>query len=102
MRKLFRLLLNTAQYEFTLKKLFTTLLAEKEHKWEDLKREGVERMTELADVYSGSKPLTRVEKNEHLQEWFRLIATQIGSLDYGDSTTAGRKIVQLMQVSVLY
>ena len=34
---------------------------------------------------------------ENLQAWFREMSTQIQSLDYDDSTAAGRKIVQLMQ-----
>jgi WASH complex subunit strumpellin len=44
---------------------------EKQNKWEKYKKEGVERMMELSEVFSGTKPLTRVEKNgkykwEHL------------------------------------
>lgn len=39
------------------------MLSEKQTKWENYKKEGSERMTELADVFSGVKPLTRVEKN---------------------------------------
>lgn len=39
------------------------LLVEKQNKWEKYKKEGVERMTELSEVFSGMKPLTRVEKN---------------------------------------
>ena len=39
------------------------LLLEKQNKWEKYKKEGVERMTELSEVFSGTKPLTRVEKN---------------------------------------
>ena len=35
--------------------------------------------------------------SENLQAWFREMSTQIQSLDYEDSTAAGRKIVQLMQ-----
>jgi hypothetical protein len=39
------------------------LLLEKQNKWEKYKKEGVERMMELSEVFSGTKPLTRVEKN---------------------------------------
>lgn len=39
------------------------MLGEKEIKWEQYKKEGAERMQELSEVYSGTKPLTRVEKN---------------------------------------
>ncbi|XP_066434881.1 WASH complex subunit 5 [Eleutherodactylus coqui] len=94
---LFQLLLDTAQFEFLLKEMFKQMLSEKQTKWENYKKEGSERMTELADVFSGVKPLTRVEKNENLQAWFREISKQIQSLNYDDSTAAGRKTVQLIQ-----
>ncbi|CAJ0967241.1 unnamed protein product [Ranitomeya imitator] len=77
--------------------MFKQMLSEKQRKWENYKTEGSERMTELADVFSGVKPLTRVEKNENLQAWFREISKQILSLNYDDSTAAGRKTVQLIQ-----
>ncbi|XP_007441945.1 WASH complex subunit 5 [Python bivittatus] len=96
-RILFQLLLDTAQFEFILKEMFKQMLSEKQEKWESYKREGSERMAELADVFSGVKPLTRVEKNENLQAWFREISKQIMSLNYNDSTAAGRKTVQLIQ-----
>ncbi|XP_052274369.1 WASH complex subunit 5-like isoform X2 [Dreissena polymorpha] len=93
----FELLLNTAQFEFKLKELFKQMLADKQMKWEAYKKEGSERIQELSDVFSGTKPLTRVEKNENLQAWFAEMAKQINSLNYDDSTSAGRKIVQLIQ-----
>ncbi|XP_063155752.1 WASH complex subunit 5 isoform X2 [Candoia aspera] len=96
-RILFQLLLDTAQFEFILKEMFKQMLSEKQAKWESYKTEGSERMAELADVFSGVKPLTRVEKNENLQAWFREISKQIMSLNYNDSTAAGRKTVQLIQ-----
>ena len=39
------------------------MLTQKQTKWEEYKVEGSERMAELAEVFSGVKPLTRVEKN---------------------------------------
>ncbi|KAK2181203.1 hypothetical protein NP493_407g06015 [Ridgeia piscesae] len=94
---IFKLLLHTAQFELKLKEMFRKMLDEKKEKWEKHKTEGSERMQELADVFSGTKPLTRVEKNEKLQAWFAEIGKQIASLDHDDSTSAGRKIVQLIQ-----
>jgi len=46
--------------------LFKKMLDEKKMKWEELKKEGRERIEELGDVFSGTKPLTRVEKNGQL------------------------------------
>jgi hypothetical protein len=42
------------------------MLNEKQNKWEEHKKEGTERMQELGEVFSGTKPLTRVEKNGNL------------------------------------
>lgn len=43
--------------------MFKQMLADKQKKWEEHKKEGSERIQELSDVFSGTKPLTRVEKN---------------------------------------
>ena len=43
--------------------LFKKMLEEKKQKWELNKTEAQERIEELSDVFSGTKPLTRVEKN---------------------------------------
>ena len=43
--------------------MFKKMLSHKQAKWEKCKSESMERMTELSEVFSGSKPLTRVEKN---------------------------------------
>ena len=42
-----------------------------------------------------SMPLTPIAEN--LQAWFCEMGKQIASLNYEDSTAAGRKIVQLIQ-----
>lgn len=61
------LLLNTAQLELVLKDMFKTLLDKKEEKWTSCQKETKERLLELADVFSGTKPLARVDKNDNLQ-----------------------------------
>lgn len=43
--------------------MFRKMLDDKELKWDENKKEGSERMQELSDVFSGTKPLTRVDKN---------------------------------------
>ncbi|GIY78616.1 WASH complex subunit 5, partial [Caerostris extrusa] len=96
--QVFQLLLYTAQFELKLKELFKQLLSEKQEKWTKYKLESIERMSELGDVFSGTKPLTRVEKkNDNLQAWFKDMAKQIESLNIDDATATGRKIVQLIQ-----
>ncbi|XP_037498148.1 WASH complex subunit 5 [Rhipicephalus sanguineus] len=93
----FQLLLHTAQFELKLKELFQHLLSVKHDKWNSMKKESTEHLKELSEVYSGTKPLTRVEKNANLQAWFSEMSKQIDSLSYEDTTATGRKIVQLIQ-----
>ena len=87
------------------------ILAEKHDRWTANRKEAVERLVELADVFSGTMPLTRVEKNgklrdslklnhffriDNLQTWFRTMAKRIESLDIEDWTSAGRQTNQIM------
>ena len=53
---------------------------------------------ELSEVFTGTKPLTRIAKNENLQKWFMLISTKIEALSYESSgqTSTGRDITQLV------
>ena len=53
--------------------MFRKMLDEKKQKWEAHQKEGIERMTELSEVFSGTKPLTRVEKNGMLDPLYILI-----------------------------
>lgn len=77
---LFKLLLNTAQLELITKDIFKKLLSEKEKQWEELKSESYKSLIELSEVFSGTKPLTRIPKNENLQLWFLEISKQVETL----------------------
>ena len=46
-----------------LLQMFKTLLEKNLDKWEAYKKEGAERIMKLGEVFSGTKPLTRVEKD---------------------------------------
>ena len=89
------LLLNTAQFEFVLKNMFSGLLEQKQARWTDCKKVAKERMNELSEYFSGEKALVKV-KDEQLQKWFLDIAQKIEEVDYHDATLAGRKIQQLI------
>lgn len=93
---LFKLLLNTAQLELCVRDMYKNLLAEKDNAWDALKTECYESLVELSEVFSGTKPLTRIQKNENLQRWFLEISKQVDSLEK-DSTASSRKIIQLIQ-----
>eukprot|EP00035_Acanthoeca_spectabilis_P022186 m.442450 g.442450 ORF g.442450 m.442450 type:complete len:1163 (-) comp18809_c0_seq1:1689-5177(-) len=96
-KHVFSLLLNTAQYEFVMKEMFGSMLDEKQAQWDSLRHEGSDRMKELSDVFGGETPLSRVEKNTKLQSYFSELGNQIAQIEFSDSTSAGRKIVQLIQ-----
>ena len=68
-KSVFSLLLNTAQYEFVMKEMFSKMLDEKQQQWDALRHEGSDRMKELSDVFGGNTPLSRVEKNTKLQSY---------------------------------
>lgn len=61
--QVFELLLDTAELELNMREAFRKLLQEKRNTWSLTKQECIEMLNELADVFSGNKPLTRIEKN---------------------------------------
>lgn len=65
----------------------------KEAKWLRDKEICVERITDLAQIFDGAKPLDGIDKNHNLYTWFMEISKHIDSLKQED----GRKIVQLLQ-----
>lgn len=52
---------------------------------------------ELSEVFSGNRPLARVEKNDRLNKWFKDIGEEITSLNLDEPGPSGRKIIQLIQ-----
>ncbi|XP_043273140.1 WASH complex subunit 5 [Venturia canescens] len=88
-----RLLLSTAQIEHHLKNMYKRLLTDKESKWIEKKNTCVERLMNLAEVFSGNKFLDGVESNECLKSWFKDTSGHVNSLQQED----GRIIAQLLQ-----
>eukprot|EP01012_Entosiphon_sulcatum_P036838 TRINITY_DN4706_c0_g1_i1.p1 TRINITY_DN4706_c0_g1~~TRINITY_DN4706_c0_g1_i1.p1 ORF type:complete len:1149 (-),score=298.23 TRINITY_DN4706_c0_g1_i1:138-3584(-) len=91
-----RLLLATAQLEFTLKEMFHMLLKQKKNKWTGAKDEGVAKMSAISEYFAGEQVLSSEKKEEQLQQWFAQTADNIEELSYQDSTLAGRKIQTLI------
>ena len=89
-------LMDTAQFEYQLRNVFTSLLDAKETMWSETKAQVAERLTELAEAFTGMKALSRVGKDDHLQQWFSQLAEQVGSLDSADSNASGRKMHHLV------
>lgn len=92
---LFKLLLNTAQLELCVREMYKTLLTEKDENWEKLKKESYSSLMELSEVFTGTKPLTRIAKNTNLEKWFSEIAKHVNLLE--KNMASSRKIVQLIQ-----
>lgn len=90
------LLLNIAQFEYVLKKMFSTMLEKKKEKWDICKTQGNERILALAEYYSGEKVLAKNQKDEQLEKWFKDMGAKILELAYEDATLAGRKIQQII------
>ncbi|NXC14028.1 WASC5 protein, partial [Corythaeola cristata] len=96
-RILFQLLLDTAQFEFILKEVMCCCLLQcfplNGRTAEDLNSSST--LTTQSTYIKNDYFDLLVVKN--LQAWFREISKQIMSLNYDDSTAAGRKTVQLIQ-----
>lgn len=92
----FKLLLNTSQLELCVREMYKTLLTEKDDNWEQLKKESYNSLVELSEVFTGTKPLTRIVKNANLEKWFLDIAKHVDSLEKNNMASS-RKIVQLIQ-----
>jgi hypothetical protein len=62
-----------------------------------------ERLRELASVFGGDKPLTRVKKNTKLQSWFEMLAAQIDEMHFESTAddsikdNNGKKLMQMCQ-----
>eukprot|EP01126_Amoeba_proteus_P045763 TRINITY_DN5142_c0_g1_i4.p1 TRINITY_DN5142_c0_g1~~TRINITY_DN5142_c0_g1_i4.p1 ORF type:complete len:921 (-),score=205.68 TRINITY_DN5142_c0_g1_i4:85-2847(-) len=95
--KVLLLLLNTAQFEFKLKKTIQSILESRQERWEEDRKESSERIKELKEVFSGEKALSRVKANDRLKAWFGKIGDQIDALEYEKTTATGRRIQQLIQ-----
>ena len=93
-----QLLMNTAQFERNLKIKLEVMLGKREAVWAEDKAQAAVRMNELADYFSGNRPLTRgVQKNESYERWFLEMESQINSLNFEDAGSASRKVQLLLQ-----
>ncbi|OXA51094.1 WASH complex subunit strumpellin [Folsomia candida] len=92
-----KFLLNVAQLELKIKELFRKLLSEKRDRWNNYKIEANERIKELSEVFSGTKPLSRIERNDNLHRWLDTKAGQVDSLNFDEIKVSGRKLVELIR-----
>ena len=72
------------------------LLESKEHLWEAAKQQVIERLDELSEAFTGKTTLSRIGRDEQLQQWFTQLAEQVRTLDSSDSNASGRKMHHLI------
>ena len=89
------LLLDCAELENELKKIYTSLLSGKHELWEKCKHEAGERMKELSAYFGGTAGLSRNAKDENLRLWFANLSVEVERLSYDDAVAAGRTIQEL-------
>ncbi|KAI8126229.1 putative WASH complex subunit strumpellin [Lucilia cuprina] len=94
---LFELLLNCSQLELVVKEILRTLMQEKTQRWNDFKKEALDRVNELSEAFSGSRPLSKIESNPQLKLWFAEIAQEIEKLNCDNVNISGRTLIQLIQ-----
>ena len=96
--KVLDLALNLSQLEYNMKEIYKKMINDKHRQWDSLKNEAKERTFELSEVFSGTKPLTRIEKNDNLQKWFQLMSKRIENLNFevNGNTSTGREITHLV------
>lgn len=93
--KMIDFLLDCAELENALKKIYTTLLSTKNQLWEECKNEANDRMKELSAYFGGTAGLSRNKKDENLRLWFANLSVEIDRLSYEDPVAAGRTIQEL-------
>ncbi|XP_065361019.1 WASH complex subunit homolog 5 [Calliphora vicina] len=94
---LFELLLNCSQLELVVKEILRTLMQEKPQRWSDFKKEALDRVNELSEAFSGSRPLSKIESNPQLKLWFAEISQEITKLNCENVNLSGRTLIQLIQ-----
>ncbi|XP_034105437.1 WASH complex subunit homolog 5 [Drosophila albomicans] len=95
--KLYNLLLNCGQLELTVRELLAELQCDREARWSRNREEAMQYLRELSEAFAGTRPLTKIEANPQLQQWFAQVAQRLHKLDIGKPQKAGRLIIQVMQ-----
>lgn len=91
------LLLSVAQLEQSVERIYRLLCKNRTTAWNQHRMECYDRSIELSEVFAGKRPLTRIDCNVKLEQWFGQFATQLKSLelDGDDCEVSVQKIVKL-------
>ena len=91
------LLLNLSQFEYLLKKMFTTLVSNKEQLWNTDKEKCLQKITELINFYSGNTVFSGNMKLDNYSKYFEETKKKINDLNYNNPTRTGKKIGQIRE-----
>ena len=97
--KTFDMLLCTSEFELQLKLQIKEILSRKEQNWLKYKKEIHDLLDELVDVFTGNKPLSRVEKNDTFAKFFKQFSNQTKNLDFNQLQIANKKVIKLIQAN---
>lgn len=95
--KILELLISTAELEVKVREILNKLLETRIEVWNTNKALALEGINSLSELFSGAKPVTKVQENEQLKLWFDNIAKQISSLSEPITSKSIKKITQLIQ-----
>ncbi|KAH8239500.1 hypothetical protein KR032_005093 [Drosophila birchii] len=94
---LYHLMLNCSQMELCVRELLADIQQTKGDRWTKSRDEAMERLKELSEAFAGSRPLTKIEPNPQLQQWFGEVADRLKKLELARPKKSGRLIIQVMQ-----
>ncbi|XP_030385833.1 WASH complex subunit homolog 5 [Scaptodrosophila lebanonensis] len=94
---LYQLMLNCCQMELSVRELLSELQRERGERWTKSRDEAMQRLDELSEVFSGTRPLSKIEANPQLQQWFKAVAQRLQKLDLASPQKAGRLLIQAIQ-----
>ncbi|EMD45557.1 strumpellin, putative [Entamoeba histolytica HM-3:IMSS] len=88
-------LLETAQFEFELKRIIGNIVKEKPLQWENLKNESSKRMKDLSNYFNDENKLSE-HSNSGLMKWCLFMSEQIDKLDVKE-ISSGKSLSKLIQ-----
>lgn len=93
--RLLSFLLDLAQMEFDFKNAVDTALNDKSELWLEERTKAVDTLRELGLSFSGTLSISRLQKDEQLQQWFDNVANEVEQLENENTSTNIQKIFQL-------
>ncbi|EDW41676.1 WASH complex subunit homolog 5 [Drosophila sechellia] len=94
---LYNLMLNCSQMELSVREFLAEIQQTKEERWTKSREEAIQRLKELSEAFAGSRPLSKIEQNPQLQQWFGEVAGRLQKLELSRPQKSGRLIIQIMQ-----